>query len=63
MTLTDINVESKTIASEHIRVFRVFRGQKKRETDLSEFYEFQRSDNIKKSHTTSRLYGSANLNN
>ena len=47
MTLTDINVESKTSASEHIRVFRVFRGQKKRETDLSDFYEFQRSDNIK----------------
>ena len=36
---------SKTSASEHIRVFRVFRGQKKRETDLSEFYDFH--DNIK----------------
>ena len=50
MTLTDINVESKTSASEHIRVFRVFRGQKKRETDLSdlsEFYDFQCHDNIK----------------
>jgi len=47
VTLTDINVESKTSASEHIRVFRVFRGQKKRERDLSDFYEFQRSDNIK----------------
>ena len=50
MTLTDINVESKTSASEHIRVFRVFRGQKKRETDLSdlsEFYDFQCPDNIK----------------
>ena len=50
MTLTDINVESKTSASEHIRVFRVFRGQKKRETDLSDlsvFFVFQRSDNIK----------------
>ena len=41
---------SKTSASEHIRVFRVFRGQKKRETDLSdlsEFYDFQCHDNIK----------------
>ena len=50
MTLTGINVESKTSASEHIRVFRVFRGQKKRETDLSdlsEFYDFQCHDNIK----------------
>ena len=43
-------MESKTSASEHIRVFRVFRGQKKRETDLSdlsEFYDFQCPDNIK----------------
>ena len=47
MTLTDINVESKTSASEHICVFRVFRGQKKRETDLSDFYDFQCHDNIK----------------
>ena len=41
---------SKTSASEHICVFRVFRGQKKRETDLSdlsEFYDFQCHDNIK----------------
>ena len=41
---------SKTSASEHICVFRVFRGQKKRETDLSdlsEFYDFQCPDNIK----------------
>ena len=42
MTLTDINVESKTSASEHIRVFRVFRGQKKRETDLSDLSEINR---------------------
>ena len=44
---------SKTRASEHIRVFRVFRGQKKRERDLSDlsvFFVFQRSNNIKQPH-------------
>ena len=44
---------SKTSASEHIRVFRVFRGQKKRERDLSDlsvFFDFQRSNNIKEPH-------------